>query len=167
MKINLKQTAQQALDATKRNQYVDKDVVKDAPLHMFKEVDIEFFNVGKYISCDDLEQEYEKRGLVPADIREVASVGGSILDEKKYVGTQWKDSSGKWCFATFDLWGGGRGVDVDRDDDGWNDCWWFAGVRKSALSTGTSELLEPQSLSLESALKMVVDSGYIVYKKHD
>jgi hypothetical protein len=164
MKINLKQTAQECLDSTKRTQYVDKDVVRDAPLHTFKKVDIEFFNLGKYVSCDELEKEYESRDLIPTDIREISSLSESVLDEKKYVGTQWKDKDGKWCFAAFDLWCGGRRVGVSRDDNAWRDRWWFAGVRKSALSISTSELLEPQSLDLASAIKICKEAGLTVTK---
>lgn len=164
MKINLKITAQKAIDNTKRTQYIDKDVVRDAPLHMLKEVDVEFFNLGKYVTDDELEKEYESRGLVPADIREIASVNESVLDEKKYVGTHWKDSSGKWCFASFSLWGDGRSVYVDCSGDGWGDYWWFAGVRKSALSTSTSTLLEPQTLSLESAIAICKEAGLTITK---
>lgn len=162
MKINLKQTVQKALDATKRTQYVNKDVLQDAPLHTFNEVDIEFFNLGKYVNCDELENEYESRGLVPADIREIAALDESVLDENKYVGTQWKDKDGKWCFATFRLWRGDRDVFVNRNDDGWDDDWLFAGLRKSVLSTNTSELLEP--LPLDLAIETCKKAGLTVTK---
>lgn len=178
MKINLKQTAQEALDSTSRKKYVNKDVLKNAPLHnnenlkgslygitiyTTSNVEVEFFKLYRYVSDEELEKEYSSRGLIPADIREIASVSKDILDEKKGVGTHWKDSSNKWCFAAFGLWDGGRRVVVGRGDDVWDDGWWFAGVRKS-LENSTSELIEPQSLSLEFALKMVIDAGYVVTK---
>jgi hypothetical protein len=34
-------------------------------------------------------------------------------------------------FATFNRWNDERNVNVNRNDNDWNDNWWFAGVRKS------------------------------------
>lgn len=37
-------------------------------------------------------------------------------------------------FATFNLWNDDRNVNVNRNDNDWNDNWWFAGLRKSLIS---------------------------------
>jgi len=34
-------------------------------------------------------------------------------------------------FATFNRWNDERKVNVNRNENDWNDDWWFAGVRKS------------------------------------
>lgn len=34
-------------------------------------------------------------------------------------------------FATFNRWNDERNVNVNRNDNDWNDNWWFAGVRNS------------------------------------
>ena len=109
-------------------------------------------NRNGYISDDDLEKEFELRGLKPADPISVAAVNEAdpaFADEKPH-GTHWKDAKGKWCYAAFhrwdddgrhvlvnrydsdwlDRWGDGREVNICRSDDDWDDYWWFAGVRK-------------------------------------
>jgi hypothetical protein len=37
------------------------------------------------------------------------------------------------CYAIFNLWNGERNVNVNRNDNDWNENWWFAGVRNSLL----------------------------------
>lgn len=34
-------------------------------------------------------------------------------------------------FTTFNQWDDGRNVNVNRNDNDWNDNWWFAGLRNS------------------------------------
>ncbi len=50
MTTKTKLTPQQALDSTKRVQYVDKEVVKTMP---YGEGEIEFFKVGKCVNDDE------------------------------------------------------------------------------------------------------------------
>lgn len=43
------------------------------------------------------------------------------------------------CYATFNRWNDERNVNVNRNDNDWNDNWSFAGVRNSlhfSLATG-------------------------------
>ena len=135
--VNRNRTPKQALDATGRKQYTDGDVVNAMPHGEGDEVEVVFFkpdltNRNGYISDADLDKDYELRGLKPADPYSVSVVNeadNAFADEKPH-GTHWKDSNGKWCFATFGLWRGERFVSVDRHDYGWFDDWWFAGVRK-------------------------------------
>lgn len=109
--------------------YADDEVLAEAP-HNETEGALHFFNVGKYISDDGLEKEYETRGLVPADVFEIAEWSEKNKEYNRYLATHWKDSKGKWCFATFDLWRGVREVNVDRCGFGWSDVWWFSGIKK-------------------------------------
>ena len=138
VKINRNRTMQEVLDATGRAQYTESNVVKSAPVGDNKEeVDVVFFKIdlsgrNGYISDDDLEKEYDLRGLKPADLVSVSAVNEadpSFADEKPH-GTHWKNTNGKWCFAAFDRLGGERCVNVYQNDGGWGDGWWFAGVRK-------------------------------------
>lgn len=98
---------------------------------------IEVFTVGKYTSDNDLEKEYEVRGLIPADPVSILTYWKD--SDIKYLVTHWKDAEGKWCFSTFHDWRGGRSVFVRRSGDGWYDGWWFAGVRKSELGTSVTQ----------------------------
>lgn len=141
--VNRNRTQQEALDATTREQYVDRKVVDNMPKGEGEEVEVVFFkpDLSKrngFISDDDLEKEFELRGLEPADPISVAAVNEadpSFADEKPH-GTHWKNADGKWCCAAFHCWDGERIVGVLRDDDGWDDGWdddwWFAGLRKVA-----------------------------------
>jgi hypothetical protein len=135
--------------------YINEDVLKTAPKQIKGK--IEFFKLDRYISNEDLEKEYESRGLVPADPYSMLSIDLSILDEKRYVATHWKDKDGKWCFASFRRWSDdGRYVNVDQYAYDWLDYWWFGGVRKSSDSVTKPS---SETLSLDEAIKLVKKSG--------
>lgn len=137
--VNRSQTPKEALVATGRNQYVDDKVAKTMPTGEGEEVTVTFFKPTEeeytrpgWISDDDLEKCYQRRGLKP-DPRAQAKVNEddpSFADDHPN-GTHWKDSSGKWCFVTFHGWHVARDVHVDRYDNVWRDDWWFAGVPAS------------------------------------
>jgi len=136
-KVNRSLSQQEALEATGRAQYTDRKVVDAMPKGEGDEVEVAFFKPdlserNGYISDDDLEKEFELRGLKPADPVSVAAVNEAdptFADEKPH-GTHWKDAKGNWCCATFDRWDGKREVNVLRNGLDWSDSWWFAGVRK-------------------------------------
>lgn len=135
--VNRARTPQEALDATGRKQYTDRKVVDSMPKGDGVEVEVVFFKPdlserNGYISDDDLEKEFELRGLKPADPISVAAVNEAdpAFADGKPHGSHWKNSDGKWCFVAFDLWGVERNVRVLRGDGDWDDLWWFAGLRK-------------------------------------
>lgn len=136
-KVNRSRSPQEALDATGRAQYTDRKVVDAMPKGEGDEVEVVFFkpdlsNRNGYISDDDLEKEFELRGLKPADPVSVAAVNEAdpaFADEKPHV-THWKDAKGNWCCAAFSRWLDKCKVNVDRSGGGWRVSWWFAGVRK-------------------------------------
>lgn len=146
------------LKSTKRTLYVNDEVLNTAPTKIKGK--FELFTIGKYISCEELQKEYESRGLVPADIETMVKHDKEIA-MKKYVGTQWKDTDDKYCFATFNRWNDGeRHVGVDRLDDVWDDGWWFAGVRKSGtLSSKTQKSFDTYALST------LIDEMEVIIKK--
>ncbi len=115
--------------------YADKDVLKNAPRSK-KEQKLEFFKVGYFISDDVLEQEYKKRGLLPADPYTLAAWCEKNQEKDTFYATHWKDNG--WCFAAFGSWRGGRRVRVRRGG-GWDDRWSFAGVPEVASVLETSE----------------------------
>ncbi len=134
-KVNRGRSQQEAIEATGRAQYTDRKVVDAMPKGEGDEVEVVFFKPdlsqrNGFISDDDLEKEFELRGLKPADPISVAAVNEAdpaFADEKPH-GTHWKDAKGNWCYATFGRWGDRRGVRVDRHGNDWSDRWWFAGV---------------------------------------
>lgn len=121
---------------------------------------IETFTLGKYIDHNDLEKEYEKRGLIPAHPSDVLD----FWTDEKYLATHWKDADGKWCFASFYRWvDGKRIVFVHRFDDDWGDRWWFAGVRQSFAL----EPVDSDPLSLDLRLKKVEKYLSETFKDYD
>lgn len=143
------------LKDTGRTMYVDEAVAKSAPTRTGK---LEFFKPEKYMTCQELADEYEKRGLIPASILslcEYDKTNRDDLDKKKWVCSQWKDKEGKWCYVTVFQWRGGeRSVGVYRIDDEWHVSWWAAGYR-SQVSPQSSDIDAVEPLSLESRLKNV------------
>lgn len=135
--VNRNRTPKQVLDATGRSKYVTDAVVDTMPHGEGDEVEVVFFKPdltkrNGYISDADLDKEYELLGLKPADPYSVSAVNEAdpaFADDKPH-GTHWKDSSDKWCFATFGRWYGERYVCVDRYGRDWRDDWWVVGVRK-------------------------------------
>ncbi len=155
----------QLLKDTGRTMYVNEEVATSAPQHTGT---LEFFKLEKYITAQELADEYEKRGLIPASIVslcEYDKTNRDDLDRMQWVCSQWKDNEDKWCFLTVRRWNDGeRSVDVYRYGNDWDGRWWGCGVRKSDLGTGNSALaLEP--LSLENAIKIVKEAGYKVIKE--
>lgn len=58
--------------------YADEKVLASAPKH--KRVgELEFFNLGRYATCAEVEAEYAKRGLVPAEVLALAFPGTSFI----------------------------------------------------------------------------------------
>lgn len=133
VKVDRSLSPKQVLDATGRVQYTDDSVVAEMPRGECDEVQVRFFKIGRPISNDELEKEYELRGLVPADGYSVAKVNQDdpTFADTNPNGTHWKNSKGKWCYAYFDRWfGDKRYVDVYLSDHDWYGDWWFAGFRK-------------------------------------
>ncbi|MFA5888674.1 MAG: hypothetical protein WCW47_01195 [Candidatus Paceibacterota bacterium] len=113
-------TPEATLKATGRKQYVDAGVVATMPKGTGGPTEVVFFKPrpeaykNGVISDDDLEKEYEFAGLKPADPYSVAAVNEAdpTFADTHLHGTHWKDENGKWCFATFRRWHGGRRVHV-------------------------------------------------------
>lgn len=132
VKADRSKTPRQMLDATGRRQYVDNDVVVSMPCGEGEETEVYFFFPGRFVSNEELEMEYDLRGLKPADPYSQSAVNKAdpaFADDHPNV-THWKDRNGKLCFAAFGRWGGGRFVYVNRYDVDWRVCWWSAGLRK-------------------------------------
>ena len=133
-RLDRTRTPQQVLDATKRRQYTDSDVVTTMPsggTGISENVTVEFFKLGKNVSDNKLAKAYEKHGLVPDPYAQAAvNEADPVFSDEHPNGTHWKDKDGNWCFATFDRSDGERNVGVSRFDVGWGGGWWFGGVRK-------------------------------------
>jgi hypothetical protein len=132
VKVNRNRSPKEALIATGRNLHVTDSVFENMPKAESDEVEVIFFKIGRQISDNDLDKEYELRGLKPADPYSLAAVNKAnpVFADEYQNGTHWKDVGDKWCFAAFARWGDEYRVVVRHSDGGWGGSWWFAGVRK-------------------------------------
>ena len=129
--VNRDRTPEEAIKATGRRQDINDSIVKSMPRREGDKAEVIFFKPGRYLNDDQLEQEFALRNLVPADpsaLMAVNEADPTFADEHPN-GTHWKDKDGKWCYFAF-LRGDERSVHVHRYDHGWDDDWFFAGVRK-------------------------------------
>ncbi|MEJ0001637.1 MAG: hypothetical protein WDN09_00380 [bacterium] len=91
--------------------------------------------MDRYISDEDLEKEYDLRGLKPDPLAQCAvNEADPLFADTRPNGTHWKNAKGKWCFVDFDRWDDEPIVRVGQDDYVGYDYWWFGGVRKQNLS---------------------------------
>lgn len=140
MKTTAKLTFQELLDKTGRKQYTDKTIVSAiAPSDPQEMI---FFKPGKYVSNEQLAEEYASRGLEPAHPYAFILYSmehESEMDEKEWVATCWKQGD-HFEFATAGRWRGERRLSVDRYNDGWDGGWSFVGVPRKFLALGSSAL---------------------------
>ena len=132
VKIDPTLTPKQVVDATGRNQYVSDEVLATMPASVGPdEDDVYFFKVGRSLTAEQLDKEYELRGLVPNPRKQVqANADDPSFADEHWNGTQWNRDGKVSSFLAFDGWGGGRNVDGSRYGYEWDGRWWFAGVRK-------------------------------------
>ncbi len=132
-KTDRNRTPQEMLNATGRVQYTDKSVVKGMPRGEGEEGEVVFFKLDRYLLDDDIEKEFELRGLKPADPYSLAAVNEAdpAFADTHPNGTHWKDAEGNWCFVTFNRWDDEREVNVDRSEGEGVSGAWFAGLRRN------------------------------------
>jgi hypothetical protein len=135
--------------------YADEEVLKGAP-RSEKKAKLQFFKIGRYVSCAELEREYASRSLVPADPYTLAEYMETHQNDDLRA-TQWKDADGDYCYATFYRWRGERYVGVGRDG-GWRGFWSFAGVPQ------VSSALKPSEKHLD-ALPLELEINGFTYRR--
>lgn len=158
-----KLTPQKILDTLTIPKYTDDEVVASMPTDDTDEP-LEIFTLDKYVTDDELEKEYESRGLVVAPPYALIKAYKDSQPQK-YIATHWKDAKGNWYYIAFSRWHGGeRRVHVNRHGSWWGGYWWFVGLRKSS-KLETSALSEIETLDLERAIEIVKKEGYKIFKE--
>jgi len=130
VRVNRLRLPHDAIKATARVDYVNRDVVRAMPNGEGAEVDVVLFKLGRWVSDDALEGEYKRRALRAADPYSVAAVNelDPAFADTHPNATHWKDAEGYWCFLTFSRWDDKRLVQARRNEHEWDDDWWFAGL---------------------------------------
>lgn len=135
--VNRNRAYPRLANSTIRVEYADPRVARKMPTAVSTFPTVTFFKVGYSVTDDQLEKEYEWRGLKPVD--PYALIAANEEDEHLMTdfpnATHWKGKKGKWCvayFAHYDLgrWESGRSVSfvMHTAESGWGPGWWFAGV---------------------------------------
>ena len=135
LNIDRNRPPEQVLTDTGRKVYSNPTVVATMPRGTKSSARLHILDVDKskyrdsVLTCADLAEEYRQRGL-RADVEALADYlkKNPAAADEKWLACQWIDADGKYCYATFLHWNGGRLVDVDRGDDAWSGRWSFAGV---------------------------------------
>lgn len=126
----------EALKATQRKQHVNKDVVSTMPVCTSNSVEMNFVNLGRDVTCNELNKELEKLGFElivdPQGLAAINEADPSFADEHPN-GTLWKDQDGNFCCAIFRRLHGERYVRVQQYNGEWYDYWWFPVRRKTVL----------------------------------
>ncbi len=135
VRVDRSRTPEQLVEATGRVQYVNHDVLATMPRQAVEgeeEVELFFFNEGRFLSPDEQEQVLAEYGLVPDYVAQFqANIDDPAFADEHPNGMQWRDGKNRLCYTAFyRRWRDGRDVCVSRRVDGWADGWWFAGLRK-------------------------------------
>lgn len=138
IKVNRARSPQEVLKACGRTLYVNDAVVDGMPRGKGNKAKLVYFKPNPsvykngWISCATLAEEYKKRGLVPDPQAQIQdNTANPEFADTTPNACQWVDADGKYCYAAFFRWSGGRYVVVNRYGDGWRDDWTFAGVPAS------------------------------------
>lgn len=131
--INPNLTPKQLIEATGRKQLVTADVLATMPKSIGPdEDDVYFFKVGRNLTPEELDKEYELRGLVPNPRKQAQVNIDDLLFADEYPNaSQWNRDGKVASYLALSRWSDAGHVSCNRDGgERWSDHWWFAGVRK-------------------------------------
>src|SRR5258708_20038975 len=111
LKVNRKLSIKQLLSKLPfENKYINDEVVENLKNEGPEEVDMELFKPSKYLTNQEVLEEYKSRNLEPdlGALIKLLTQQPELLEEKNYLGIQLRDN----VFAYFCRRGGGRCVCV-------------------------------------------------------
>lgn len=125
VKVDRARTPKQAIDATRRVQYVDADMLAMMPVGTGGAEAI-FVNLGHDVYCDKLDDELGKIGFKlivdPQGLAAINEDDPAFADERPNC-TQWKDQNGNYWCMIFGGWYGERSIGLKRCDQLGDDLW--------------------------------------------
>lgn len=130
--VDRTRTPQEMINATGRvNWYIDGQVLVEMPRDGFAEGEVVFFELDYNPSVDELDREYEVRGLKPDPyaVAQVMTDDPAFADDRP-VAVQWSGKKKHACYVLFYRSGDERRVNVGRYGSRWGRHCLFAGVRK-------------------------------------
>lgn len=134
--VNRDQTPKQLIDATGRKEYLNDEVLKTMPRQDTgterypEEVDMYFFNVGRYLTIDEQERVLAEYGLAPDYYAQTqVNIDDKSFADKHPNAAQWDNRDGQASYVAFYRSDGGRFVGCSRYGFDWRVDWWFAGRR--------------------------------------
>ena len=95
------------------------------------EAEVRFFRLGYSVGLNELQIQYQLRGLKPADPFLLAAVNkfDPTFCRDYPNGTQWRNNEGFWCTSSYGLHSSSHGTqDQKFTDFSWNNNEWFAGI---------------------------------------
>lgn len=148
--------------------YVNSNITPDNfPPEKIRSTDFKLFHFNKLISSEDAVKEIELAGYLPANIYE-------LLSWPDWNGKDWVVGLGPSCVVDgyryvpyLSGWGPKRNLFLDWFGHGWRDGFRFLAVRNSdakTLETRDEVLGDLETLNLDSAIKIVKEAGYVIYK---
>lgn len=137
VKVNRAQTAYEAIDAISgRYKSIDlpDGILEAAPKNECSFAKkLHFFTLGREANNDEVQQEYEKRGLRPADVWEICAFNAqhsNFATDRPNAVLFWEVDGRCWYVAFGVSDDGIRFVAVKYVVDLWSYDWWFMGLPK-------------------------------------
>ena len=139
VKVEGARTPRQILEWTGCSVKADDAVLATMPHGSGDKAHLYLFHVGRPLDGGEMDNEYEIRGLVPADPYTLAAfnqINPEFVEEHPNA-TYWRDSDGKPSCILFDEWHHHRFVNVSKDERTergdekvFGSRLWFAGLPK-------------------------------------
>ncbi len=134
-RVDYTRTPQAVISATGRVEYLTDSVVATMPRlgeGVVENVPVTFFKLDRWASPEEVDREFEQRGLIPDPYVQAAINEQDLAFADKYPnGTQWGRKGEEVSFVAFRRFDVERFVRCRRLGNEWYGGWWFAGRRKS------------------------------------
>ena len=130
--VDRSRTAAEMIEAANRHVVVlEEEVLLEMPMEGRDNDVVEFFTLGYDCSAEELEDEYEVRGLRPDPAAVIqAMIEDYFFADEHTVAVQWRDHRGRACCIRFFGGDASRGMQVMWWWHRWNQGDLFAGVPK-------------------------------------
>jgi hypothetical protein len=129
--------------------------------------DFKLYHFNRYISSEDAIKEMEKDGYKAVNAWELikyAIEGWNRNDLVIGLGSV-AEVDGARYVPYLDRGGSERSLYLDYWDDDWDSYCRFLGVRNFKSGNSEKALGDSDTLTLENAIKIVKEAGYVIYKK--